>query len=622
MNVQTERRAPFNSRIPFDTMVEVGGALGPTFEAKALDVSLAGMRLRTAYLPEVGQPVSCRFELGATTIVCEGDVIWSREAAKGGEFGIAFTALDAASEQALRHALEEQLGAVPGERLRLHVEGLAQPLKARVSDARPRMITAKTDLAFLKIGNHCDVERVDEGRNANARVGNVTVTIDPQTNIPQLIVSLRTAETPATSDVANDAVSQELAPEATPAEELLAAGPKTVASSAGHSVEDVGEATPVEPMEEAYAASTEEELAANSEVPARAASVRPVFDPPTEPGDEVVAGPSPFDRARSVFAPIALGAKEKVLLAWSKVQSLKSVRGTDGAIVFDNAEDAPKRVTAKAPGGGLHAKGRKIIREDRVEEAPAEVTANTRIPATPVAKVGAFAQEHKRKFALGGAIGIAALLAGVAFSKPAPQAPLATATPSTSTVEVAAAPAASAPAPMAPSPTPATVAANGVVPAPIPPAEPVLVDDGFEASNPAKKIGKVAPFSNGKVAHGKTLRLKMNAPIEKIQGARTPTGFTVGLPGVKALEAAAPLAKSDKRLAGVHVANGGERSELTVDFKDGVPNYLVRAKGDVLEIVLAEPTEDEVATASKPKAAAHAPKIEKVSTKAHPKKKH
>jgi hypothetical protein len=175
---------------------------------------------------------------------------------------------------------------------------------------------------------------------------------------------------------------------------------------------------------------------------------------------------------------------------------------------------------------------------------------------------------------------------------------------------------------MAPSPTPTTVAANGVVPAPIPPAEPVLVDDGFEASNPAKKIGKVAPFSNGKVAHGKTLRLKMNAPIEKIQGARTPTGFTVGLPGVKALEAAAPLAKSDKRLAGVHVSNGGERSELTVEFKDGVPNYLVRAKGDVLEIVLAEPTEDEVATASKPKAAAHAPKIEKVSTKAHPKKKH
>jgi hypothetical protein len=37
------------------------------------------------------------------------------------------------------------------------------------------------------------------------------------------------------------------------------------------------------------------------------------------------------------------------------------------------------------------------------------------------------------------------------------------------------------------------------------------------------------------------------------------------------------------------VTNEGSGSELDLAFKDGVPSYLVRAKGDTLEIVLAAP---------------------------------
>ena len=37
------------------------------------------------------------------------------------------------------------------------------------------------------------------------------------------------------------------------------------------------------------------------------------------------------------------------------------------------------------------------------------------------------------------------------------------------------------------------------------------------------------------------------------------------------------------------MTNEGSGSELDVAFKDGVPSYLVRAKGDTLEIVLAAP---------------------------------
>ena len=42
----TDRRAPDATRIPFDVMVEVGGAQGPSFEAQAMNVSAAGMALR------------------------------------------------------------------------------------------------------------------------------------------------------------------------------------------------------------------------------------------------------------------------------------------------------------------------------------------------------------------------------------------------------------------------------------------------------------------------------------------------------------------------------------------------------------------------------------------------
>ena len=62
--------------MPFDAMVEVGGALGPSFEAQALNLSEQGMSLRTAYLPEVGQPVMCRFDAGqGMTVTAAGEVL-------------------------------------------------------------------------------------------------------------------------------------------------------------------------------------------------------------------------------------------------------------------------------------------------------------------------------------------------------------------------------------------------------------------------------------------------------------------------------------------------------------------------------------------------------------------
>ena len=102
MNTE-DRRAPGATRLPFDGLVEVGGALGPSFEAQAVNVSEDGMHLRTAYLPEQGQPLTCRFDAGpGQSVLVSGEVVWSEGAEKGGEFGVRFTDMDAESVDSLK----------------------------------------------------------------------------------------------------------------------------------------------------------------------------------------------------------------------------------------------------------------------------------------------------------------------------------------------------------------------------------------------------------------------------------------------------------------------------------------------------------------------------------------
>ena len=145
---------------------------------------------------------------------------------------------------------------------------------------------------------------------------------------------------------------------------------------------------------------------------------------------------------------------------------------------------------------------------------------------------------------------------------------------------------------------PATsVAPINVTPPPVVAAAPPAIADH-------KKPGKVTPFGNLGLTHGNVLRLKMDGPIDKINGAMQPTGFLVSVPGHKSLEPAGPLAARDARIASIKVSNDGAGAELEVAFKDGVPQFQVRAKGDELEIVLASPGKIEDKTTAKPQAKA------------------
>jgi hypothetical protein len=255
-------------------------------------------------------------------------------------------------------------------------------------------------------------------------------------------------------------------------------------------------------------------------------------------------------------------------------RALRAARARGG----DSASTPARRTTAPAPGGGLHASGRRVVRSHPAIEAE--------VPSPSL-------WQNKRNLAFAAAFACAAVLLFFALkTPPSPKAGVPAAIDAQSTP--ASAPAAAPPA------IPATTAAAtepalAAQPGSITPSAPSSSDHDTTSSAASgegdhgghSKPVHVVPFGNGPVAHGNLLHIKMDGAIEKVEGASTPTGFTVVIPNRRSLEAAAPLVARDGRIASMRVTNEAHGAELAVTFKDGVPNYQVRAKGDTLEIALA-----------------------------------
>jgi hypothetical protein len=501
-----DRRAPGAARTPFEGRVEVGGTLGPSFEARAINVSEEGMQLRTAYLPELGQQVTCRFDTDAgQTVIASGDVVWSQGGEAGGEFGIRFTDIDGDSVEPLKRACGVAAPAAlgqPGSKVRLYIDGLASPMRAKVRDSLPASITVGSDLGFLQVGKHLELEDAQSGTKRPASIDRVDVAVEPSSQIPQLIVTLRYSDVPA--DVAD---------------------------------------------------------------PQNRASSRATYPPGDLAATEVPAEmKSAFSRHAASMGPAFKRLAQRTKLA---AMLLIARRSTD--------EDAmPRRTTAPPPGGGLRSLGRRIVR--------GEAGASTLDDAEPTQpkRVGA-----KRRAAIGGAVLVTALTGAIALKHVHREAEPAAQTPAPSAAETVAAPVG---APVVAPSSAATVSATAVsqVPASLPSTGAEDSDESSHAAN-HKKHARPTPFANGPVHHGNILHLKMDGPIETIEGAQQPTGFTVKIPGHKSLEPAGPLAARDTRIAAIKVSNESSGAELSVTFKDGVPNYQVSARGESLVIALAAP---------------------------------
>ncbi len=605
MTVEKERRTAGGRRVPVKTIVEIGvGEAGSAaFEAESVDITTAGMRLRTAYLPEVGEPLVCRFDLSGKEVVVEAAVVWRNEEACGGDFGVRFSDVDQTSLEAL-HAYtgetpepcdaadEVEVEHPParmqrGTRVRLHIEGLGSPMKARVRDATSCEAMVGSNLEFLKIGRPLDLENIDAGDKRGARIERVNIEVDPSSNIPQLVVTMRYLDAPEQQDD--------------------------------------------EPLQDA---------ADHREAP-RADEPRARFADDIEDSDEELARKAGkpdaiWTRLRGVGPTLAAfggKAKDVVTHALEKART----RATQHA---DDAPRAPMRTTSPPPAGGLKTAGRKLVREDLETDGDmAKPNVLRKIPkraafigvaafivlfaviavarkssAPPTAATSRTDSSASAAADLAPAIPAGALVANIPLFGPTPM----------STTEPAALPGGKAPAAAAAATPPpddklaaAAAAANGSD------SDSASSDDDSSDSdssgdnaqsdkaNSSAKGGKgPKSFAHGKVHHPVVLNVHMANAIKGVHGVSTPMGFTVHVDGAQSKDAVGGLAHKDPRIASIKVANKGSGADLTVQFKDGVPAYAVRAAGSNLQIAIGRAGADksDVAEKKSAKAEKHHPR--------------
>jgi hypothetical protein len=586
MSVEKERRTAGGKRVSIQALVEVGAgqAGSAAFEAESVDVTTTGMHLRTAYLPEVGEPLLCRFEAGGREVVVQGEVVWRNEEACGGDFGVRFSEIDSESLQALREIAGEPSGAPPapggdddqpgaavqrGTRVRLHIEGLGSPMKARVRDATSAEVLVGSNLEFLKVGRPLDLENVDASASRGARIERVGIEVDQATRVPQLVVALRYLDAPPEARAAGDE-----APEGAVCKRVDATQSTVGAEGTGapESADDDDEV-----------------------IDFKSGKATMVWNKIKQIGP--------------VLADVGGKAKDVMRRAVDRARARSEAQGARDA-------DAPRRTTSPPPAGGLRAWGRKIVRDEADASAP---------------KGSKLAKLPKRA----GLVGFVVLLVGLvafALARRSSHAPAATAAaadnaaanaaPATPETAGGAAPSGAVvanlplfgPTPMTTNDPAAQPAAQPAA-APTPPPGDVVAaaapaagesadadesdgagksgggasDDADDKKGSSSKTGSKTggkSFVHGKVRSPVAVGLKMSGPIKSIRGMPTATGFTVHIAGAQAKDSAASLAHHDSRIASAKLATKGNGADLTVQFKDGVPAYAVRANGSTLQVLI------------------------------------
>ncbi len=643
MTQSDERRVQGVNRVPVSTLVEIcGNDPGvPAFEAESVDVSGRGMQVRTAYLPEEGAPLVCRFEDQGREIVVEGIVAWRNEGARGGEFGIQFTALDSNSVGALKElcsADEAPAEAAPadepeavdaaqsveaGSRVRLHIDGLGSPMKARVRDGGTRKLHVGSNLEFLKVGRHLEIESLEHGGKRSATIDAVDVVIDPGSQVPQLVVALRfddveeSTPEPSVIDSAREVTDDD--------EPMFAAASHASMAASDDDVDDM--------MDDANAFKTKlGGVAENAGAVARTTGAA-------------------FARAGGVAA-VGLGKLFKG--AGAKVTELREKRAAAAEA------SAPRRTTAAPPSGVLSAQGMRLRPQSspavEVEEPP--VTPPWKKPRVKKAAAGAglavllftviALAMHKPKAPPGAEPAAAKTVAvagdvqqvdeqgnpiaaepnaAAAAAAPLPGKPLSTPTPEDAKKGVTADVPLFGPTPMAtmePAPLGSAPdeAADPDGPAGAPAAEPpqteeqkemeaakAVPDQTFPDSPPSStkkaKPHDVHPWGRGRVHTPIVHRLRLDGPGGAIEGVVKATGFTVVIPGRKVMESGSGIQKRDKRIARVRTSNSGSGAQITFQFRDGVPGYRVRLRRDFVEFLISAPSKDNGVSSMKGHAKSH-----------------
>ncbi|MBL0197474.1 MAG: PilZ domain-containing protein [Myxococcales bacterium] len=147
----------------------------------------------------MGQPLTCQFETeSGESVLAAGQVTWCQDGPDGGEFGLSFGQLDAQSLATLSRLLPAGDATDPGAaaprvpvgRVRLHIDGLGAPMRARVRDASSAKVTTTSDLGYLTAGKLLELEDAETGDKRPARIQRVEVETN-EAHVPQLVVTMK-----------------------------------------------------------------------------------------------------------------------------------------------------------------------------------------------------------------------------------------------------------------------------------------------------------------------------------------------------------------------------------------------------------------------------------------------
>ena len=559
-----DRRSDGGQRIPFEALVVVDEKGDATYECEAVDVSENGIHLRTAYLPELGKELTFRFDGGAGEIVAQGNVVWRDEQAKGGEFGVRFSNLDDRSLAALREVCgidasggaEAPAPAERGARVKLHIEGLASPMRARVRDAQRSEVMVGSNLDFLKVGRSIDLEDVDAGKKRTATIDRVDVEVDKETRVPQLVVTLRY-------------------------------GDGTVADAP--------------------------EVATKKDSPAAKQAKPADADVDALDDDKRTALDSFVDKAKGVAAE--LGPRLSAMGKGTKDAVARLVEKAKARRAEADGDDKPptKRVTSPPPAGARWASGKTRNDKDQSmnDDIDLEETDSTKEKQKKRAKIFAASAA--------GFLVIMLAVFGLRSKSAPPGAEASATTDAAPALPAGPTPAAAAPVASGDAVT-ANVPLFGPTPmSTTEPAAPPVDPKAAAAAPPADEGGDEKgeagdkTFGKGTVSNPKIAKLKFDSPLTELKGSTSKHSVVVFVPGHRNVEPASPLSKRDKRLASVKAVPKDGGVEVTYTFKDEPPPFEAKIDGKLLVMEMGDADEASAKKGGKKKNKAVAKKAKKKS---------
>ncbi|MEC7521879.1 MAG: PilZ domain-containing protein [Myxococcota bacterium] len=604
MRTGTDRRAHDAPRVPLDLWVRLAHEdYEDTFDADGVDLSPGGLALRSDFLPEVGDRLRCRFDSpvghDGDVLDVEGEVVWAHDAGeRSGEFGLRFGGLDGDAESNLRDIVA-QLGGAPSRPLaRLHLDGVATPVEAEITEQDDTWMVAEQELPFLRIGMGVAVE--GPGGPPRGRLASVDLRIED--GVPRLVLGVeREREESSTLDEADRATfdgRQELAPPAPAAVEATLQDFELPAALRGAVEEPAVEDEPAADEE------IEDELEAR-EAPAARVERQPVqvfataqeeAEDDAEPSIETAGEDAAWKErvapalaaAKEKLATLSERAKPALIAFWATVVTFAKRLADKGgpkskaalssakaglAVVWTKATAKirkPKRRTTAAPRRTTAAPRKRRRQGAQEEAAPAPRKSRRRVIALSVL---AFAGVGTAVYALSGEEAPAPEVAAPAPAQAAPVEP--------APVE---------PAPIEAAPTP--VEAPPVEAAPAEPeggrlGEPTYPTLADTTATPSGPVTEGSSFGSESVADGRSATLHMSNPVTTLRGQRLPDGFTVTIPGALSNDPAGPIAAANPSIERAMILNRGDHSVLTVRFVAGRnPDYRVVARGNTVEVTV------------------------------------